>query len=378
LDITKNSQQIIKENHLKQVFSLIHDNDGISRADIKKITKLSATTVSTLVDELILKGAVIETGAKNTGTSGRRAISLSVNRCGGYFAVVTVSGRHFRLRTFDMSFEEVSYIKIKYNSLSPLSDSLCDFLSENISNGEHGKCLGIAVGVPAIVDENFNITSSTVLHLHENDNVFKRLKDAFPHMKIVICNNSSLVAYAEKEFGEKNAKCLVSVDISDGVGAAAVIDGNPYKGSGGMALEFGHISVSMQGEKCRCGSRGCIETIANKITILNKCQHLLGRDITFEEIADAAKDNINVQNYLSYVAEVLAFGINNLINIMDPDAVVICGDVVMLGDNFLSEIRRNLNSIALLGKKVPLFYSSLGDKAEFKGGAKYIFDCLYK
>lgn len=374
----KNSQQAIKENHLKLVFSLIHENHGISRADIKKITKLSATTVSTLVDELILQGKVIETGAISTGTSGRRAISLSINSKGGYFAVVTVSGRHFRLRLFSLGFEEILYKKVKYNTSFPLSAELCSFLKENVFIKGCGNLLGISVGVPAIVDEEQNIVSSTVLHINKSDNVYKELKNSFKDIKVLISNNSALLAYAEKEFGDKNAKCLVSVDISDGVGAAAVIEGTPFKGSGGMALEFGHISVDIKGEKCRCGSRGCIETVANKQAILKNCSDILKKEILFEEISDYIEKNNEIKNYLNYVAYVLSFAINNLINIMDPDAVIICGDIISLGDDFLNLIRNNLKEIALLGKVVPISYSSLGEKAEFKGGAKYIFDCLFR
>ena len=98
----------------------------------------------------------------------------------------------------------------------------------------------------------------------------------------------------------------------------------------------------------------------------------------FEEISDYIEENNEIKSYLSYVAYVLSFAINNLINIMDPDAVIICGDIISLGDDFLNLIRNNLKEIALLGKVVPISYSSLGERAEFKGGAKYIFDCLFR
>ena len=192
-----NSQQLIKENHLRLVFSLIHEVDGISRADIKKLTKLSATTISALVEELMEKRLIVESGTKSAERSGRKAISLSVNPSGGYFAVVAVSGHHFRLRLFDLFFEEIFSKKVRYDSSKQLSKELVDFLSQNVDISGYGDLLGIAVGVPAIIDDNKNIVSSTVLTVMPNDDVYGALQAAFEGCEIAICNNSAFVAYAE-------------------------------------------------------------------------------------------------------------------------------------------------------------------------------------
>ncbi len=373
-----NSQQLIKENHLKLVFSLIHEVDGISRADIKKLTKMSATTVSALVEELIGKGLVVESGIKSANTSGRKAISLSVNPSGGYFAVATVSGNHFRLCLFDLSFNEIFSKKMRYDSSQPISDLLVDFLKENVTVENHGELLGITLGVPAIIDSEKNVVSSTVLNIIPGDNFYKAVCESFPDSRVAICNNSALSAYAEMEFGEIDAENLISVDISDGVGASAIVGGAPFLGSAGMACEFGHVSVDMNGKRCRCGSRGCIETLVSVPAILEKASEICSGEITASDLVRVASKSSDLTLYIDKVCNTLAFGINNLINIFDPEAVVISGDILILGESFISKLQTAISKLSLPGRKVTVEASTLGDNAEFKGGAKYIFDCLFK
>lgn len=378
METVVNSQQLIKENHLKLVFSLIHEVDGVSRADIKKLTKLSATTISALVEELMQRGLVVETGIKNAERSGRKAISLSVNSSGGYFAVVAVSGHHFRLRLFDLFLEEIFSKKIRYDVNIPLSESLTDFLSENVGVTGYGELLGIAVGVPAIIDDRKNIVSSTVLNISPNDNVYDTLCEKFKGCEIAICNNSAFVAYAELEFGDTDCDSLISVDISDGVGASAIVGGVPFMGNAGMACEFGHMTVDMNGKKCRCGSRGCLETIISIPAILEKASQICKTTVDVENLAEAVAKNEELTKYIDYVCSVLAFGINNLINMFDPGAVVICGDILTLGERFIAKLRAKVREISLPGREVLPEASTLGDNAEYKGGAKYIFDCLFR
>lgn len=373
-----NSQYLIKKSHINQVFNLIHQKSGISRADIKKITKLSAPTISSLVDELILKGLCIETGVKNASTSGRKGISLCVNSMGGYFAVVTVSKNHFRLRLYDLSFGEIFSKKERYDSRELLSESLSAFLKDNILIENYGSLLGICVALPAIVDKDNKIVSSTVLKLRPKDDVFLKLTRLFPTAKIMFANNSSLIAYAEMEFGNHEASSLVCVDINDGVGAASVIEGKLLIGSQGMACEFGHVSVDMFGPKCRCGSRGCMETLVSVPAILKKAKEIVKKEIASTDLAEYVAKNKELSLYIDYVSEVLAFGINNMANLFDPDVVVISGDILSLGERFIKSIEKNLEKIILSPRNIQIKASSMGDKSEFKGGVKYIFDSLFR
>lgn len=379
MQITKSSQQTMKESNLNIVFSLIYEIDGISRADIKKITKLSATTVSALVDELISAGYVVEGGAKDASTSGRKAISLSVNGRGGHFVVITASANHFTIRVFNLALEILHYNRVRYDRERSLSKQMIEFIKASLSGIEDsGKLLGITVGLPAIIDNDYNVLYSTVLSLTKGDFIYFSLSMAFAETKVVICNTSGLLAYAEKEFGDTEANNLIAIDIGEGVGAAILLDGMLYTGSKGMAGEFGHMSIDIGGEKCSCGGRGCLETAISIPAILNKCSEVSKEILSIEDVAELYPTNPKIREIIDEVSKILAFGINNIINIIDPDAVVICGELKVLEEVMLGAVSRYLKELSLFERNIPLSFSKIDTDTEFKGGAKYVFDCLFK
>lgn len=379
MEIVKSSQQSMKESNQNIVFSLIHEIDSISRADIKKITKLSATTVSTLVDELISMGYVIEDGIKDTSTSGRKAISLSVNPTGGHFVVVTVSANHFTIRTYNLTFEMLTYDRTRYDRNESLSKQLIEFINISLKSIKTcGNLMGITVGLPAAIDNDYNVLYSTVISLTKGDFIYPSLISAFPETKVVLCNTSALIAYAEKEFGETDAQNLIVVDIGEGVGAAIIADGTPYTGSKGMAGEFGHMSIDIMGEKCSCGGRGCLETLISIPAILKRCEAITNSELMVSDIAKLYGENAKISEIIDNVSKTLAFGINNLINIIDPDTVVICGELKALENEILPQVIRYLKELSLFERNIAVSFSKIDAETEFKGGAKYIFDWLFK
>lgn len=372
----KSSQQAIKENNLKLVFKLISENDEISRAAIKKKTRLSATTVSALVEELIENGLVAERGVANTNKTGRKAISLIVQKDGGCFASVSILRSKVKLYILDLSINIVSIHEARYKGGSPLSPLIADLIRRAVDECKI-PLLGISVGVAGVIRNN-RVVSSTVVDIDTDEDICGQLNSEF-HVPVFLSNSSSLIAYAEKEFGTSGALNLISVDISDGVGAAIVTDGHIFTGAAGLAGEFGHLSVDFKGEPCSCGSFGCLETIASVPAILKAAKAKLG--IEAAALSDInrqlAEGNGDVISLIASTAEVLAFGLNSLINIIDPEAVVIGGEIKELGDYFLAPLKAKLKSISLEGRNTKVIYSTLSEDAEAKGGAKYVFDNIF-
>ena len=186
--------------------------------------------------------------------------------------------------------------------------------------------------------------------------------------------------WAEKEFGAGvGVLNLVSIEISDGVGAGIVLDGDIYTSLNGVSGEFGHVSVDYKGPKCKCGNFGCLEMYVSVPAIIKKTEESLGRNLQgineLKELLD--KDNTEAKNVVDEAAKTLAFGINNLVNIIDPEVVVIYGKLSRLGDYILSPLLKYSESLSLSPVATEIKYSLLDDDAVTRGGAKYAFDKFF-
>ncbi len=370
MEKNKSSQQSIKESNMRMVFGLIHKHEAISRADIKKITALSATTVSSLVEELIKEGFVVKCGMKETKTSGRKAIMLKVNSEGGFFVGLDVRKNCVSAALYGLDFSLIETINL------PLSNEKISVLRiiRDIAQLADGKrILGVTIGIPGIIDpKTNNIISSTVLAIEDVKDMVLILKEAMPDVNIFIKNNSGLIALCEKEFGGyKDVKNLISVDIYDGVGAGILIDGAIYDG-GGFAGEFGHITLDFNGERCNCGSYGCLELYSSVPAILKKTKLS-----SLEELRKKLDENDEKSiNDLSEIAKALAFGINNMVNLLDPEFIVIVGSVKVLGDVFLDMLKQHFSRISVIKEK-NIVFSSISENPVILGGVRYAFDMIF-
>ncbi len=367
-DTIKASQQLIKEANMNMVFRLIHKNKRISRADIKKITKLSPATVSSLVEELMENGYVEECGKKISKSSGRNAIMLKVKEDGGFFLGLDVRKNVIALDLYSLDFSLKESLECPTKKGQPIFDGVVNAIEKLCKDK---KILGATIGIPGVIDSKTNsLVSSTVISVEDAKDIYEILKNALPEVNVFMKNNSGLIALAEKEFGNHGeTNNLISIDIDEGVGAGILIDGKIYDGSG-MAGEFGHISVDLCGKRCKCGSYGCLELFASVPEILNTT-----KTDSLKELR-AKLDKGLLKEELSVPARALAFGINNITNLLDPELIVIGGSVKILGNSFIELVRESYREISLIKNK-KIVFSEIKENPVTLGGARVSFDEMF-
>ncbi|MBN2852947.1 MAG: ROK family transcriptional regulator [Clostridia bacterium] len=371
------SQKLIQLSNSKLVFKLINDSDGISRAKIASITKLSPTTISSLTDELINKGLVIETGEKVVKSSGRRPILLDVKEEGAFFVSVDLQEKGFNIALYNLKCKLIKEKFVELHSFHELSRHIIIHTLNMIekSKNEESRLLGICIGAPGLIDiANERIISSTILPIEEDNEFCKELKERFPGVKIELVNESSLSAYAEKQFVErvKTIENLLYIDIHTGIGAGIIINGNIFRGANNLAGEFGHISVDIKGPTCKCGAKGCLETVANIKAIMKQLKEY----DTIEEVAERYDESyVDVRVAVNKNAKYIAYGINNAVNLLNPEAVIIGGQIKIFGYKYLNEIIKSYKEIALSkNKDIPILLSQVEGNPVTLGGAKYMLD----
>jgi len=391
--IKTGSQQLIKETNIRRVFKLVSANAGISRAELANRVGLSPTTISSLAEELISADLIMEDGPGDIPTSGRKPIMLKVNPSGGCIVAADLRENGYYLGVFNLNCISVIEKFIGLSDYSKLGKSLVEEIAVMINNAGYSnkRLLGICIGAPGIIDQKMGkIISSTIIPIDSSNNFYDSLSAAYPTSKLELINESSLSAYTEKEYGKstKDINNLIYIDIHTGIGAGIIINGMMYEGSGSHAGEFGHISVDLNGPLCKCGNRGCLETLASIPALIadiegdtgfpSQYPHAGSIDDKFKIVAEEYRLNDRFANEINIMAKYIAYGINNAVNLMNPGAVVIGGKAAELGNKFLMEIRRTLRIIGLEGnKKTRILLSEFEGNPVTAGGARHIFNLLF-
>lgn len=388
------SKQTIKEFNTTEIFNLIHEKMPISRARIAQITGLSPTTVSTLTQNMIDYGIVIETGVGRPASSGRRPVMIEVNPAGACVAAMEVTQEALTCALFDATCREMirqDRSIADHNELGPLiRDALAELI--RAAGIPQDKFRGLSVGIPAILDpETKRIVSSTILPVDPGVDFLEPVKQAYPGRFISAGNESSFAAYAEWKIGRRGYPLnLVYIDVNIGIGAGIIIDGEIYTGSAGSAGEIGHMTIDAGGPPCKCGAKGCLEIAASIPAALRKMKRAVisGEDplvsgmiggnlerLTADMLFRAyALGDPPVVRIVEEIAGHLAAGINSIVNLLDPQCVVVGGEITRLGSGFLDSLRERYGRIRIRASGPPILYASIAGNRVIVGGAAWILN----
>ncbi len=214
-----------------------------------------------------------------------------------------------------------------------------------LSNIERKNILGAGVALHGIVNAKSGESIHSLYYGWKNINIKKRLEDEL-QLAIYVDNDVRAMALGESLFGAtKDISNFVTLNISNGIGAGIIINNTPYYGVDFSAGEIGHIAVELDGDKCNCGNYGCLETVASNNNITKKAIKLIKQgvssslikdidninNLTIEDICNAAKNGDEMSiTVLKEAARYIGIAITNLINILNPTAIVVVGEILIL------------------------------------------------
>ncbi len=396
---TANLQRVKKSNS-NLIFSLIYRLGPMSRAALTAKTKLSPTTVSSLVEELISGSLITEIGTPERKASGRKAQLLSVVPQGRFFLSAELTREGFEVGLFNLLGKETANIQervLNYGIIGELLILAAEILmSKNqVSESRLG---GFCIGAPALINPMRQmIVQSTVLPPAAVIDFMPQLRKRFPCVPIRLENESVLRGYAEIGSGEVTGeKDLLYIDVGTGIGSGLVLGGRPYRGAYGTAGEIGHISIDINGPVCSCGNRGCLECMANLPALVELVVRKLesGQESTIHEEVGGEFDRVDVQvirnaaelgdlvalDAIDEIARRLASGINSAINLLDPKTVIISGKMTELGSPLIDRIGTHIQRIALASGPVArqVRLSKIEGNASTLGGAHLMLDEFLK
>jgi predicted NBD/HSP70 family sugar kinase len=317
------NQQVVKKNNKSLVLNMVMEHDPISRADIAQVTGLNKATVSSLINELLEEELVYESGAGES-SGGRRPVILYFNKAAGFSIGIDIGVNYILSVLTNLKGEIViekteQIVDAAYSVVMEQVKKMIRSIINEMPYSKYG-IVGLAIGVPGIVDKEGNILRAPNLGW-KNINLKEEIEAEF-NIPVCVENEANAGAYGEKQFGVgQNSENLLYVSAGIGIGVGIILDGELYKGESGFSGELGHMIISINGKPCRCGSKGCWEVYASENALLSMTNE---DDATLESLIQLAEENDqNTIKLFEELGQYLGYGINNIINSFNPGQVII-------------------------------------------------------
>jgi predicted NBD/HSP70 family sugar kinase len=336
--------------------------DGhVSRLDLAGRTGLSPATVGNVIGELLKDRVVIETGQIDSD-GGRPAVLIQVNPEHAAVLGVDVGETGAAIELFDLTLRKLAAVEKPFRLPQESPASLVSLIAKGVDqamrkariSAQH--VLGIGVGVPGVVVHDGEEYVSAPSLGWEKIPLLQLLQPALP-APVMLDNGAKTMGRAEMWFGAgRDALDVAVVLLGTGVGAAFFNDGVLYRGATSSAGEWGHTCVVVGGRRCRCGADGCLEAYVGAGAILARWAERSrrkspGANDEHEQLRDllaAARRNQSAAAVLDETATFLGAGIGNLVNLFNPERIVIGGWVGhLLGPELLPKIRQAAAAHAL-------------------------------
>ena len=385
----KATQEATKHHNTQLILRIIYDRGEISRADVARITGLTRSTVSDIVSKLINDGLVAETGFANS-SGGKPPIMLSVSDNARYLIGIDLANSEFRGAIVNLRGEIVSRVSMPINERD--GDSALELvytLVEKLLAASDKPIQGIGIGSPGLMDPVKGVVLKSV-NLDWENMPLGELLEARYNLPVYIANDSQVAALAEFTFGSvEGSSNLLLVKIGRGVGSGIIINGQLYYGDNYGAGEIGHVVVIQDGERCRCGNFGCLETLVSSRAIAERAksiargnpESILNRFISsLDEIdtevilrAYQAGDE-EVQTIISETGEILGRALAYTVCTLNINTVVIAGSLSRFGNGLRDPVERMVQQCVLpaIGLRTEVVISQLGEDIVVLGAASLI------
>ncbi|RLL40703.1 ROK family transcriptional regulator [Oceanobacillus piezotolerans] len=354
----------IKKINRSLILKEIVKHGYISRADLSKTTGLNKATISVQVSDLLEEKLVYETKHEHQAI-GRRPIMLSINAQVGYVLGIDLDYPTTQFTISDLAGTPVEHHIIQldtkdYNTVTKLIADQIDTYKERYSHALYGL-------ISAIIGVHGTINTDESLHFIPKFNWRKKdLKATLLQsvdLPITIENNANLAAYSERVYNHHQDYDLLSILLTSGIGVGIIINGGLYKGYHGYAGEMGHMIISPDGKPCSCGNHGCWERYASEPRILDELSVTLNKpNLSFDDIQEFIDEqNLQVVECFKRFIKYLAIGINNIINMHNPETIVLNSKLLKLYPKAIEELKSHLNCSISRYRNIVL--SDLADRA---------------
>ncbi|MCM1140191.1 MAG: ROK family transcriptional regulator [Muribaculum sp.] len=371
----------------KRIITSFFHSTNLTIPELSKEINLSIPTVTKFVNEMVDEGLLIDYG-KSDSKAGRKPNTFGLNPQAGFFLGIDIKKNHINLGLCNFNGETVQQdLDIPYSAQATPSDDInevCNIANDFLSTTgiDHSKILNACVNISGRVNPNTGFSFSNFVFSETPVSEIISEKLGIP---ACIENDTRAMTYGESIRGSINGEAnILYINLGWGLGLGMIINGTLYEGKSGFAGEFGHIHAFDNELMCHCGKKGCLETEVSgyalhreivesikggKVSVLSKYIEK-GEPITLNDIVEA----INAEDFLCIdlleeIGEKLGKQLANIINIFNPELVVIGGTLSAAGEYLIQPVRQAVkkHSLKLVNSDTKIICSRLHEKAGIIG-----------
>lgn len=360
------------------VIDVLRAQGAVSRAEIARRTGLSRSTVSSLISELQESGLVCERAPDATPRGpegGRPGVLVALDPSAGALVGIGFGHDHVSVAIANLGYELLAERRLELDVDDAAGESL-DAAAALVREGlaaagvDAARVLGAGVGLPGPVDRNTGLVRSQPIlpswvGLDPAAELTRRLG-----VPVHIDNDANVGALGECTFGAGRGHRVVAyVHLAAGIGLGMVFDGVPFRGAHGIAGEIGHILVDPNGPICRCGNRGCLETLVAPPALCGLLRRSHG-DLSVAQLLErAAAGDLGCRRVIQDAGRVIGRALADVCNYLNPDAIVIGGELAVAGATLMEPLAAAIEQFALpaAAEGVTVLPGVLRERAEVLG-----------
>jgi predicted NBD/HSP70 family sugar kinase len=363
------SPQDLGRANRQRVVSVLQQLGPLSQADLARESGLSPATISAIVRELELEKRLER-------ESSRRGAPLSLLPLPGFVLGFDYGHRHLRVavadRTGRVLGDAAKQLPLDHDAATGVKAGVTmtkRLLSE--AGGSLDDVVAAGMGLPApVLGESHLVGSSSILPGWVGVHADEALAAALGH-PVTVDNDANLGALAEMTWGAgRGARDLVYLKLATGIGAGIVVGGEIVRGAAGTAGEIGHTTMDEHGDVCRCGNRGCLETVAGADTVLRLLAARPGPQLSLQEAIDAALEgDAGCRRVIGDTGRHVGVALANLVNLLSPERIVVGGELAGAAEVLLDPMRETVARFAIetAATATSIVPAELGDRAEVLG-----------
>ncbi len=376
----------------RRVFTEIRQARRIARVDLARSTGISQATVTAITADLIREGLIEEVERRADPGEirrGRPRVGLRVRGAAHVVAGVKLARRTASVVFLDFEGTQVGEDQFALDPAGYETHDLVPLLAEALARSAERAGLdfaaisGVGIGLAGFIDAAGGIAYWSPTLRERNVPLRRLLADALGR-PVYLDNDANLVAMAERTFGLGRAvQDFLVVTIESGVGSGIVLGGELYRGARGCGAEFGHTKVHLDGALCRCGQRGCLEAYVGDYAILREAAMLRDWDDSGSDsdkivrlIAAARGGDRTAQTIVERSSRMFALGLANLVNIFDPQLIILSGERMQLDFLYAEEVLESIRQQVVQVDVAPpeIVIHKWGDQMWAMGAAAYAVD----